>query len=498
MELRNMGPTKAGGTAASARPPTQASTCRTSPYTACSAACTFTSSVISPNEVGGERPSASSARRGQGLRPMSTFTLPSWAGDPRVGHAPQSTRLEVLKNDQVVETIPLHKTAYVIGRPAPGNHIHIPAEHASISRLHAAVVHHKNGNVYVLDLGSTHGTFVADVRIEAHTPTLLDEGTTLRLGASSRLYVLRGCVHRDFSVLIEASTESPEEATFVDFATRMNRKARPRPAPAPRPRPAAPADCGVTARARKVTAEEEDGRAEGERRAGKSKRAGRRVAFDEARNTVRLFEVGEAIEEAAGAGEGDGAHPSARAAGEALPLLASTIAGGTGAFAAIVRSAVLPAAKPQPRAAPAVASAARAARTQPLAGGGRPVPRVLLGKQPLAQAGAGGSGPGRPSLYAGLEPGSGSTQPPTSPASASASGTAGAREGDARGEKRAAEGAEPASAPAPWETQGPVKTPRTTPDPGPGGGRPLNSARAPAVSAGDPPGASWRSARPPK
>ncbi|CAM8890301.1 unnamed protein product [Rhodiola kirilowii] len=56
---------------------------------------------------------------------------------------------------------------------------------------HAAVVPHKNGSVYVIDLGSAHGTFVANERLTKDNPVELEVGQSLRFAASTRTYILR-------------------------------------------------------------------------------------------------------------------------------------------------------------------------------------------------------------------------------------------------------------------------------------------------------------------
>jgi nuclear inhibitor of protein phosphatase 1 len=64
-------------------------------------------------------------------------------------------------------------------------------DHQSVSRQHAAVVPHKNGGIYVIDLGSAHGTFVANERLAKDSPVELEAGQSLRFAASTRVYFLR-------------------------------------------------------------------------------------------------------------------------------------------------------------------------------------------------------------------------------------------------------------------------------------------------------------------
>lgn len=65
-------------------------------------------------------------------------------------------------------------------------------DHSSCSRVHAALVYHKYLNLnYLVDLGSTHGTFIGSIRLEAHKPTVVQIGSIFHFGASTRFYTLR-------------------------------------------------------------------------------------------------------------------------------------------------------------------------------------------------------------------------------------------------------------------------------------------------------------------
>ena len=123
---------------------------------------------------------------------MSSYTPPAWAATTPPA---KSTLygLDVLKDGVIVDHIDLTtRTHYVLGRAADA--CDIPAAHASVSRFHAVLQHSKHGHVSVYDLGSTHGTFFnrSKAPIEPRKHFRLRVGQMVRLGSSSRRYVLTG------------------------------------------------------------------------------------------------------------------------------------------------------------------------------------------------------------------------------------------------------------------------------------------------------------------
>ncbi|KAF9607802.1 hypothetical protein IFM89_001523 [Coptis chinensis] len=115
----------------------------------------------------------------------STWQPPDWAIEPRRG----VYYLEVMKDREVVDKINLDKRRHVFGRQF--HQCDFVLDHQSVSRQHATVVPHKNGSVYVIDLGSVHGTFVANERLSKESPVELEVGQSLRFAASTRSYILR-------------------------------------------------------------------------------------------------------------------------------------------------------------------------------------------------------------------------------------------------------------------------------------------------------------------
>jgi hypothetical protein len=47
---------------------------------------------------------------------------------------------------------------------------------SATARLHAAMVHHPNGKVYIIELDATRGTWVDSLRLEKHRPLALKDG----------------------------------------------------------------------------------------------------------------------------------------------------------------------------------------------------------------------------------------------------------------------------------------------------------------------------------
>ena len=65
-------------------------------------------------------------------------------------------------------------------------------EHPTISRYHAVLQYKGNGDVFIYDLGSIHGTVVNKIQVTPNIYKQLHVGDIIRFGTSSRLYVLQG------------------------------------------------------------------------------------------------------------------------------------------------------------------------------------------------------------------------------------------------------------------------------------------------------------------
>lgn len=78
------------------------------------------------------------------------------------------------------------KAAFIVGRNS--QLADCVLLHQSISRQHAAFIWKGTGELYVMDLGSAHGTQLNRVEISTHDAVLLHDQDQIRFGESSRLY----------------------------------------------------------------------------------------------------------------------------------------------------------------------------------------------------------------------------------------------------------------------------------------------------------------------
>ncbi|XP_023022277.1 nuclear inhibitor of Protein phosphatase 1 isoform X2 [Leptinotarsa decemlineata] len=124
------------------------------------------------------------------------------------------------------------KKCYLFGRNSQMNDFCI--DHASCSRVHSAFVWHKHLNrAFLVDLGSTHGTYIGTLRLEAYKPTQLPIDSGFHFGASTRNYIIRERPQSGIRPIIDeiekAGEESeggllglPETETELDNLTEFN------------------------------------------------------------------------------------------------------------------------------------------------------------------------------------------------------------------------------------------------------------------------------------
>ncbi|CAH0771971.1 unnamed protein product [Bemisia tabaci] len=120
------------------------------------------------------------------------YKEPSWGGMP-----PQEYFLEELKSGVIVRTIPLHTRSFHCFGRLDG--CHVSMAHPTISRYHAVLQYRstfsaddESRGFYLFDLGSTHGTFLNKNRLKPESFTRVQVGHMIKLGCSTRMFILQG------------------------------------------------------------------------------------------------------------------------------------------------------------------------------------------------------------------------------------------------------------------------------------------------------------------
>ncbi|KAL3276335.1 hypothetical protein HHI36_011718 [Cryptolaemus montrouzieri] len=138
------------------------------------------------------------------------YIEPKWSGMPR--SVKPEYNFEVLKDGAIIDTINLiNKSYWVFGRLP---NCDICMQHPTISRYHAVLQYRSEESeteepgFYIYDLASTHGTFLNKNRCRPRTYVRIQVGHMLKLGCSSRNYLLNGP---------EEDTEKESELTVTEL-----------------------------------------------------------------------------------------------------------------------------------------------------------------------------------------------------------------------------------------------------------------------------------------
>jgi pSer/pThr/pTyr-binding forkhead associated (FHA) protein len=116
---------------------------------------------------------------------LSSYMPPFWSAAPSENK--EKYYLEVIKEGTIISTLPLgDRPYYLIGRAPICD---IVAEHPSISRQHAVLQFRQNGECYLYDVGSTHGTLLNKRPIKPKAYVRLRNGYHMRFGQSTRTYI---------------------------------------------------------------------------------------------------------------------------------------------------------------------------------------------------------------------------------------------------------------------------------------------------------------------
>uniref|UniRef100_A0A7S4B5J5 FHA domain-containing protein n=2 Tax=Chrysotila carterae TaxID=13221 RepID=A0A7S4B5J5_CHRCT len=109
-----------------------------------------------------------------------SWKVPAWCTLPVF-----ATQLSGGPADKPVQLDLSTKKGVIVGRSEERTDLSVPD--ASVSRQHAAIVHDEE-TTYIVDLGSTHGTFVEAARLEPNKYTKLSNGDTIAFGTAPYEY----------------------------------------------------------------------------------------------------------------------------------------------------------------------------------------------------------------------------------------------------------------------------------------------------------------------
>lgn len=163
----------------------------------------------------------------KGKEVIHGYEIPTWAGKP----SSSGLHLDVNKEGKLLQKLMVdEKKVYFFGRNP--NLCDFCIDHSSCSRVHAALVFHKVlQRFFLVDMGSTHGTFIGKKRLEPNCPTQLLPGVEFSFGASTRTYILRerpgGQQSSDGNSMSAANSAScdaplPEDEIELDHLTEYN------------------------------------------------------------------------------------------------------------------------------------------------------------------------------------------------------------------------------------------------------------------------------------
>ncbi|ETN78186.1 FHA domain protein [Necator americanus] len=150
------------------------------------------------------------------------FAVPDWASRP-----PPGSHLDVCKGEQLIQKLMIdEKPAYYFGRNP--KQVDFAVEHASCSRVHALLLYHGILKRFALvDMESSHGTFLGQVRLEPLKVVFVDIGVPFHFGASTRRYTLRLKLIQSKENEDEEKEKMPSEQELenvTEYNTALNRR----------------------------------------------------------------------------------------------------------------------------------------------------------------------------------------------------------------------------------------------------------------------------------
>lgn len=147
---------------------------------------------------------------------LATIEPPQWAVPAR-GKATLKPVGETLGSHSVIDLT--SKSCFRVGR-SPGSDIQLV--HNTSSRRHALVFHHPNGGCYVVDCGSSHGTYINGVRVRSTPsgsmviPQRVRRGSLVRFGGPGAPSFVLKSFALGFSSMVKEMNTVDAKSPVVD------------------------------------------------------------------------------------------------------------------------------------------------------------------------------------------------------------------------------------------------------------------------------------------
>eukprot|EP00347_Sterkiella_histriomuscorum_P006871 403351118 len=146
------------------------------------------------------------------------YLEPFWSSPPIYDYY-----FEVLKDGAIIEEIDLSKKSfYSIGRQK--DTVDILMENPTISRKHAIIQHKDTGDIFIYDLGSTHGTFVNKRQIPANQYIKLSLNDQVRIGQSTRILLLNGPEEAEIQAQEEVEEKDDQPRKKIQIVSKKQNK----------------------------------------------------------------------------------------------------------------------------------------------------------------------------------------------------------------------------------------------------------------------------------